>query len=58
MITTLKGFLFGKKNFVRIIKENQEQSFERQKDSLHNDLVEYQGKEERNDDVTIVGIKI
>ncbi len=53
-----KGFPFGKKRFKSLIEENYEKAFEKQKTIFSESLKEYQKDEERNDDVTVVGIKI
>jgi serine phosphatase RsbU (regulator of sigma subunit) len=53
-----KGFPFGKKRFGNIIKEYHNYSFADQQEVLLNSMFEYQGDEERNDDVTVIGIKI
>lgn len=53
-----KGFPFGKKRFQKILEENQNISMNEQKDILLSELNIYQGEEERNDDISVVGIKI
>ncbi len=53
-----KGFPFGKKRFRRLIEENYTESFADQQEIFLDSLQQYQGNEERNDDVTLVGIKI
>ncbi|MGB5868201.1 MAG: transporter substrate-binding domain-containing protein, partial [Arcobacteraceae bacterium] len=53
-----KGFPFGKKRFSKILEENYGLPFADQQELLLYDMQDYQGNEERNDDVTIVGIKI
>ncbi len=53
-----KDFPFGKKRFTNILKENHNISFKEQKKILISKLKEYQQDADRNDDVTIVGIKI
>ncbi|MGB5866487.1 MAG: hypothetical protein WBG69_01320, partial [Arcobacteraceae bacterium] len=53
-----KGFPFGKKRFGKIIEENHSLLFADQQEILLYDMQDYQGAEERNDDITIVGIKI
>lgn len=53
-----KGFPFGKKRFLSILEKYKDYSFADQQEVLLNELQEYQGDEERNDDISIVGIKI
>jgi len=53
-----KGFPFGKKRFKALIEQNQEKSMQTQEKLFIDALLKYQNNEERNDDVTLVGIKI
>ena len=53
-----KGFPYSKKRFANLIKEWHEETFENQEQIYLNALSHYQGNEERNDDVTLVGFKI
>lgn len=53
-----KGFPFSKKRFSNLIKENYKKTFSQQKEILFNSLANYQGDEDRNDDVTVIGFKI
>ena len=53
-----KGFPFGKKRFQKILEEYKDYSFADQQEVLLNEMQSYQKEEERNDDVSIVGIKI
>ncbi len=53
-----KSFPFGKKRFSKILEDNIDKSFNEQRNILLNKLDEYQGTETRNDDVTLVGVKI
>ncbi len=53
-----KGFPFGKRQFIKLIEENHHLSFEEQKEIFFYTLTQYQGDEERNDDIAIVGIEI
>lgn len=53
-----KGFPFGKKRLKGLIEANYEKTFEEQKSIFMESLKEYQKDEERNDDVTFVGIKV
>ncbi len=53
-----KGFPFGKKRFQNILMEYKDYSFADQQEVLLNELQAYQQKEERNDDISIVGVKI
>lgn len=53
-----KGFPFGKKRFSTLVEKYQKHTFNEQKDALISDLLSYQDEEERNDDISIIGIKI
>jgi len=53
-----KGFPFGKKRFTKLIQENANESFADQQELLLYELQQYQKDCERNDDITVVGIKI
>jgi len=53
-----KGFPFGKKRFKAILEENHKESLADQQEILLDTLQEYQGDEERNDDMTVIGVKI
>lgn len=53
-----KGFPFGKKKFSEIIVNNQNETFADVQEILMETLMEYQKDEDRNDDVTVIGIKI
>ena len=53
-----KDFPFGKKRFAKLLKEIHSLSFCDQKERLLNELNSYQGSNERNDDVTVIGFKI
>ena len=53
-----KGFCFGKKRFQKIILDNYQESMADQQELFLHELAKYQGQEERNDDVTVVGFKI
>ncbi len=53
-----KSFPLGKKRFQNIIKKHHKESFSNQQEFLLRDLKKYQGNEERNDDVTLIGFKI
>ena len=53
-----KGFPFGKKRFLDVIKEYNTEPFTDQKEILLNALCHYQGDEDRNDDVTLIGFEI
>ena len=53
-----KEFPFGKKRFQKILEENNEKIFQEQKEIFVKELEEYQQDHERNDDVTVIGIKI
>ncbi len=53
-----KGFPFGKKRFENIIKEHRQESMVEQEAIFLDALAAYEGDEERNDDVTLVGFTI
>ncbi len=53
-----KSFPFGKKAFKKIIEEYHNETMADQQEIFLNKLDEYQGNEETNDDVTLVGFKI
>ncbi len=54
----VKGFPMGKKRFSKIIAESYIESCADQQEIFLEELHHYQGDEERNDDITLVGIKI
>ena len=53
-----KSFPFGKKSFKKIIEEYHNETMADQQEVFLGKLDEYQGDEETNDDVTLVGFKI
>ena len=53
-----KGFPMGKKRFRTIIEEYHEESLADQQEVLLEELFDYQGSEERNDDITVIGMRI
>lgn len=53
-----RSFSLGKKRFTKILTKNSGKSMSTQKKILLDTLYKYQGEEERNDDITIVGIKV
>lgn len=53
-----KGFPFGKKRFKNIIKEYHEESFADQQEIFIDELSKYENGSIRNDDVTLIGLKI
>ncbi|WP_440876839.1 SpoIIE family protein phosphatase [Thalassotalea sp. PLHSN55] len=52
-----KGFGFGKKRFKELLCSFDEQSMSTQETIFINELAEYQGNLDRNDDITVAGIK-
>ncbi len=54
----IKGFPFSKRRFTNLINEYAGKPMKNQREVLLARLAEYQGNEERNDDVTLVGFKI
>ena len=53
-----KGFPFGKKKFKEVIKSIYKGPFESQREILLDTINQYQGENERTDDMTMAGIKI
>ena len=53
-----KSFSFGKKRFLNLIKKYHTKPMSEQQKIFSNELASYQGNEERNDDITLIGIKI
>lgn len=53
-----KGFPFGKRRFAQLIEEFHSYSCADQQEQFLYTLMEYQGVEERNDDIAVVGVKI
>jgi serine phosphatase RsbU (regulator of sigma subunit) len=53
-----KDFPFGKKRFKELIKENYQESMADQQEIFLYTLKEYQKDNERNDDITVIGIQI
>jgi PAS domain S-box-containing protein len=53
-----KGFPFGKKRFRAMLEESQDESLADKLELLLLELDKYQKEYERNDDITVVGVKI
>lgn len=53
-----KGFPFGKKRFQKLIELHYSESFADQQELLLYEMQKYQGDNERNDDVTVIGLKL
>ena len=53
-----KGYPFGKKRFENILLEHKDESFADIQEILIDSLDIYQGNEDRNDDITVIGLKI
>ena len=53
-----KVSLSRKRRFTNLIKENYKETFTKQKNKLFDSLESYQGEEDRNDDLTVIGFKI
>jgi serine phosphatase RsbU (regulator of sigma subunit)/ABC-type amino acid transport substrate-binding protein len=53
-----KGFPFGKKRFMEMIRSYKDRPMREQKELFLQKLREYQGNEEQNDDITVVGLKV
>ncbi len=52
-----KGFPMGKKRMIRVLEENSDKPMAEQKAMLEEALTAYQGDEDRNDDITVVGFR-
>jgi len=53
-----KSFSFGKRRFLQLIKQYHNEPMSQQKELFLKGLAHYQGHEERNDDITLIGVKI
>ena len=53
-----KGFPYGKKKFKGLIEANYEKTFITQKEIFQSEISKYQGKGDRNDDITMIGMRI
>jgi len=53
-----RGFMFGKKHFLKFIDEIKDESFDNQKQLFIDKLKSYQSTYSRKDDITLVGFKI
>jgi serine phosphatase RsbU (regulator of sigma subunit)/ABC-type amino acid transport substrate-binding protein len=53
-----KGFPFGKKRFAAMLQHYADISFAQQKSAFIQTLIDYQGTEERNDDITFIGFEV
>lgn len=53
-----KGFSFGKRKFTKLLEENHKKKFTVQKEILLENLKNYQELESRDDDMTVIGIKL
>ena len=53
-----KGFPFGRKRFKKLLEENYELPFAEQRKRFINTIENYRGEAEKNDDMTVLGIKI
>jgi len=52
-----RGRMFGKKRFKKLLLDVQDISMSEQKQAIHQALIEYQGSENRRDDVAVMGFK-
>lgn len=52
-----KGFPMGKKRMTKLLEKHHEKSMKEQEAILMEALLSYQGEEDRNDDITVVGFK-
>ena len=53
-----KGRMYGKKRFRELLQGIQNQSMAEQKDIIYQALIDYQGDENRRDDVSVIGFKV
>lgn len=53
-----KGFPFGKKRLKTILEHNHYKTFDVIEKELYTELHHYQGDQERNDDITLIGFKV
>jgi len=53
-----KGFPFGKKRFKEFIQDSHNEKFADQKELLLYEMQAYQKDEERNDDITVIGLNV
>lgn len=53
-----KGFRYGKKRFIKLIEENYKRSFSEQRELFLSELQNYKGNEIKNDDMTVIGLKL
>jgi len=53
-----KDFPFGKKKFGKVVEENKNLPFKEQEKILLSTIEEYQGDQDRNDDITVIGFEI
>jgi len=53
-----KSFSFGKKRFLQLIEQHYMKPMQEQQKIFVKELATYQGQEQRNDDITLIGIKI
>ncbi len=53
-----KGFPYGKRRLKNIINRYYKEPFDKQKTIIFDSINEYQGDEERSDDITMIGFKI
>ena len=52
-----KGFPMGKKRMTKLLEMHHEKSMKEQETILMESLLSYQGEEDRNDDITVVGFR-
>lgn len=53
-----KGYPLGKKKLKELIYKNKNRSFVEQEVAFKDELLKYQGNEDRNDDITFIGFKL
>ena len=53
-----KGYPFGRKKFQQLLQLNHTKPFAEQQEILVNTIEDYRGGEEKNDDMTVIGLKI
>jgi serine phosphatase RsbU (regulator of sigma subunit) len=53
-----KGFSFGKKRFKSLLMQNYTKSMAEQRKNFYSTLMQYQSNYDRNDDITVIALKV
>jgi len=53
-----KGRMFGKKRLKELLLEHQDKPMSEQKELIHQALIDYQGEQNRRDDVAVIGFRV